>query len=125
MNWPGRQVDIAPSVLSLLGMPAPAQWQGISLFRKPGRRRAYLFSDNANFILGVIDANMMKYIYDFYLDRPQLYDLMADPGERHNLAGDPVYAALMARDKLRLQAWASFQDPYLSSLASATVSEIH
>jgi arylsulfatase A-like enzyme len=120
MEWPGRQIDIAPTLLSLLGLPPPDQWQGVSLFRWRLHRRAYLFADNANFTLGLIDTDMMKYIYDFNLDRPQLYDLTTDPHERHNLAGEPAYAATMARDKLRLQAWTSFQNPYLRSLGSAT-----
>ncbi len=118
VDQPGRQIDIAPTLLSLLGLPSPAQWQGVSLFRWRPHRRAYLFADDTNFILGVIDAHMMKYIYDFNLGRAQLYDLAADPDERHDLAGDSTYAATMARDKLRLQAWASFQDPYLRSLAA-------
>lgn len=122
MNSPGRQIDIAPTLLSLLGIPEPAQWQGMSLFQRPRRRRVYMFSANGNYVLGLIDGNM-KYIYDFNLDRAELYDLAADPFEHNNLSSDPAYAALMGREKLRLQAWTSFQNPYLSRLASAPVSD--
>jgi len=42
----------------------------------------------------------------------ELYDLAADPFEHNNLSSDPAYAALMGREKLRLQAWTSFQNPF-------------
>jgi arylsulfatase A-like enzyme len=122
MDGPGRQIDIAPTLLSLLGIPEPAQWQGMSMFRWPRGRRVYMFSANGNYLLGLIDGNM-KYIYDFNLDRAELYDLATDPYEHNNLSSDPTYAALMGREKLHLQAWISFQNPYLRRLASAPVSD--
>jgi arylsulfatase A-like enzyme len=119
INGLGRQIDIAPTLLSLLGIPEPAQWQGMSLFQRLGRRRVYMFSGNGNYVLGLIDGNM-KYIYDFNLDRAELYDLAADPYEHNNLSSDPAYATLMAREKLHLQAWTSFQNPYLRRLESTS-----
>jgi len=122
INGSARQIDIAPTLLSLLGIPEPAQWQGTSLFQRPRRRRVYMFSANGNYVLGLIDGNM-KYIYDFNLDRAELYDLAADPYEHSNLSFDPAYAALMEREKLHLQAWTSFQNAYLRRLASAPASD--
>jgi arylsulfatase A-like enzyme len=122
MNGPGRQIDIAPTLLSLLGVPEPAQWQGMSLFQRPRRRRVYMFSGNGNYVLGLIDGNM-KYIYDFNTDRAELYDLAADPHEHNNLSSDPAYTLLMRREKLHLQAWTSFQNPYLRRLASVPSSD--
>ena len=49
--------------------------------------------------------------------------LAADPFEHNNLSSDPAYAALMGREKLRLQAWTSFQNPFISRLASAPASD--
>ncbi len=118
MKGAGRQIDIAPTLLSLLGMREPAQWQGANLFTQSRDRRVYMFSGNGNYILGLIDGNM-KYIYDFNLDRAELYDLTTDPYEHHNLSSDPAYAVLTQREKLRLQAWRSFQNPYLDRLAPA------
>ena len=83
-----------------------------------------MFSANGNYLLGLIDGNM-KYIYDFNLDRAELYDLAADPYEHNNLSSDPTYAALMGRERLRLHAWTSFQNPYLRRLASAPASDRH
>jgi lipoteichoic acid synthase len=122
MNGLGRQIDIAPTLLSLLGIPEPDQWQGLSMFRWPRRRRVYMFSANGNYILGLIDGNM-KYIYDFNLDRAELYDLAADPDEHNNLSSNPAYAVLMGREKIHLQAWTAFQNPYLRRLASAPATD--
>jgi arylsulfatase A-like enzyme len=112
----GRQIDIAPTLLGLLGVHEPARWQGLSLFSGPDHRRAYLFSGDGNFIMGLIDADM-KYVYDFNLDRAELYNLAADPHERDNLESEQSYKPLTDRYKLHLQAWTSFQDAYLRRIA--------
>jgi arylsulfatase A-like enzyme len=121
IDEPGRQIDIAPTLLSLLGMPEPPQWQGISLFDRRRSDRVYMFSGNGNYVMGLIDGKM-KYIYDFNQGREELYDLAVDPYEHHNLSFDPIYGELMGRGKLRLQAWISFQNPYLARFAPASSS---
>jgi arylsulfatase A-like enzyme len=114
----GRQIDIAPTILSILGIEAPIEWQGASLFDNDGDRRAYLFSADGNFTLGLVEGDW-KFIYDFNRDSAQLYNLVTDPGEKHNLSGDPKYSAMVARDHLRLEAWLSFQNNYLARFTSA------
>ena len=108
----GRQIDIASTILSVLGMDAPADWQGASLFEKDGERRAYLFSADGKFTLGVVDEDS-KFIYDFNGDSAELYNLAADPGEHENLASRSSYSSEVERDHLRLEAWLSFQDAFL------------
>ena len=108
----GRQIDIAPTLLSMLGYEPPNEWQGISLFAEERPLRVYLFSDDGNFILGLVESNY-KYIYDFNRKRAELYDLSSDPAESHNLSANPTYAALTERDYLRIEAWLSFQKSYL------------
>jgi arylsulfatase A-like enzyme len=112
----GRQIDIAPTLLSMLGYTPPREWQGSSLVADNQAPRIYLFSDDGNFILGLVDGDY-KYIYDFNRKRPELYNLSSDPAEQRNLAGDSRYAAMMKRDYLRLEAWLSFQNRYLDSLS--------
>jgi len=112
----GRQIDIAPTILSILGLAPPAQWQGASLFENDRDRRAYLFSADGNFTLGVVDGDL-KFIYDFNRELPQLYNLAADPGETNNLAQQSNYAATVKREYLRLEAWLSFQNAYLGRFA--------
>ena len=44
----------------------------------------------------------------------QLYDLLHDPNEAHNLAGDDAYAGMLDEMRGRLEAWmAETQDPLL------------
>jgi arylsulfatase A-like enzyme len=113
----GRRMDIAPTILSLLGYRQPAEWQGISLFDQEGPARAYLFSADGNFTLGLIDGNY-KYIYDFNRHRSELYDLVKDPAERSNLSADAVNADRVRSDHLRVEAWLAFQNKYLSRFSA-------
>jgi arylsulfatase A-like enzyme len=116
----GRQIDIAPTLLSILGYGSPPEWQGTSLFAEHQPPRVYLFSDDGNFILGLVDGNgKYKYIYDFNRRRAELYDLSIDSAEANDLGADPMYREMMARDYLRIEAWLSFQNKYLEHLSAA------
>jgi choline-sulfatase len=84
---PGRTVDVLPTVLARLGLPAPAALDGVDLVAGPGVRAAYaetLYPETFGWAglrsyrdrsLKLIDA-----------PRPELYDLSADPGETQDLA---------------------------------------
>src|SRR5262249_46034396 len=93
VDRPVGHVDVAPTVLDLLGIPAPAQTDGVSLARAQTTDRAIEFEalDAALTrgwapLRGIV-RNGFKYID---LPEPELYDLSADPGELHNIAGrDP------------------------------------
>lgn len=110
---PVRQIDIAPTVLALLGFNSPATWQGADVLGAEVPDRAYLFAGTGNFSFGLVEGDF-KYIYDFQRDRSQLYDVATDPDETRNLASDDAYAALMRRAHLRIEAWVSFQNRYLA-----------
>jgi arylsulfatase A-like enzyme len=118
INRVARQIDIPPTILDILGFPAPSEWQGSSLFSRIRPRRAYLFSADGNFSLGLVDGNY-KYIYDFNRQRSELYDLLSDPNEEHDLSADAAQAAKIAEYHLRLEAWVSFQNSYIQRLAPA------
>jgi arylsulfatase A-like enzyme len=107
-----RQIDIAPTLLALMGYPLPGRWQGTNVLGSHPPERAYLFAGTGNFTFGIVEGNF-KYIYDFQRERSQLYDLAADPNEKNNLVSDPAYAEMIKRDHLRLEAWISFQNGYL------------
>ncbi len=116
VNSLGSQIDIAPTLLSLLRYPEPPQWQGRSLFAVPPRPRAYLFASEGNFVLGLVEGDF-KYIYNFNRNRAELYDLATDPYERDDLSSDPQYAAMIKSDHLRLEAWVSFQNRFIAQFA--------
>jgi lipoteichoic acid synthase len=108
-----RQIDIAPTLLGLLGLEPPATWQGDNVLGKDPLPRAYLFAGTGNFTFGLVEGNF-KYIYNVQRDRSQLYDLATDPEEKKNLASDPAYADIVRQNHLRLEAWVSFQNRYLA-----------
>lgn len=87
-----RLVDVMPTILDLLSIPAPAGLQGRSLLpvirgEETGDRDAYLetFYPRENFgwseYTGLLRADW-KYLQ---APQPELYDLAADPGEERNL----------------------------------------
>lgn len=89
-------VDVAPTILDLLGVPAPKQWQGRSLWPlldgQPDNAasRAYSETFYPRFHYGwshlqAFTSGTLKYIL---APRDELYDLARDPGELLELAGD-------------------------------------
>jgi arylsulfatase A-like enzyme/tetratricopeptide (TPR) repeat protein len=88
-------VDVAPTVLDLLGIQAPAQWQGRSMQRLMAGlgddrfHSAYSETWYPRLHFGwsslqAFTSDQMKYIFS---PRDELYDLRGDPGEEHNQAG--------------------------------------
>ncbi len=82
-------VDVAPTILDLLDLPAAPLHEGRSLLQ-PVPRLVTFFTDQ-----GVPQAALRegrwKFIEDRESGRAQLFDLSADPGERRNLAAaDPA-----------------------------------
>ncbi|HVN89228.1 MAG TPA: sulfatase [Candidatus Binataceae bacterium] len=113
-----RQLDIAPTILDVLGIDQPAAWQGTSLFAAKRPTRAYLFSIAGDFRLGLAEGDYV-YIQNYTRDRHELYNVRNDFDEAHDLSSDPQFASMMARDRLRLEAWLAFQNKYLESFACA------
>jgi arylsulfatase A-like enzyme len=114
----GRQIDVAPTLLGLLGYDEPASWQGTDLLGGDRPQRAYLFSSSGNLSLGFVEGNF-KYIHDFEHSRDELYDLARDPEEMRDLSAEPQNLGAIARDHLRVEAWLSFQDKYLAGFRRA------
>lgn len=112
--WPGRleprripgphsQLDIAPTVLDLVGAPlARSHFQGRSLLAEGPPPPVYLVQPYAGAWLGVVDGPL-KYLKQLRGGRELIFDLAADPGEQRDLvrelADDARVAAL--RDGVR------------------------
>ena len=101
-------VDIVPTICSLLHIDAPAQVQGIDLSallrgESPTNDERYLYSESvsptrfgASSLMGISTARW-KYIQ---APRPELYDILSDPGETNNLVGQEPQRARILEDKL-------------------------
>jgi arylsulfatase A-like enzyme len=109
----GGMVDVAPTVLDLMSLPAPPRWQGRSLF-DPGRGgRSYFFAPWSDYLFGMRNGNF-KTIYNATTGSHELYDLSADPRETKNLAADMPDVVNAAQQ--RLAAWVQFQGKLYRSL---------
>jgi glucan phosphoethanolaminetransferase (alkaline phosphatase superfamily) len=91
------QVDIAPTLLTELGLPIPATWQGRPLQAGSADDFIY-FESSGNF--GLIDrrdpARIMKYWANAQTGREQAFDLSADPHEQRDLLADVASGTLLA-----------------------------
>lgn len=98
-------VDIAPTILDLLGRPIPAGYEGVSLL-EPAERMALFFTDYTLGWLGLRDG-CWKYVYEMDAKRSQLFDVCVDPGEQRDVAPAQPERVTVYRD--RLERWAAAQ----------------
>ena len=128
VRWPGQgdaarglrvdapvlNVDLAPTLLELAGVPAPGPLHGRSLGglledRGSPWRRAFLyeFFEEPSFwiptqlALRASDAKLI--VYPGHPEWTELFDLASDPGEQQNLARDPERAAQVERLRADLE----------------------
>ncbi|MBP7611103.1 MAG: sulfatase, partial [Steroidobacteraceae bacterium] len=107
-------VDFAPTFLEVAGLPTPADMQGRSLLpllrgRTPADWRTAMYyryyhdpgDHNTRAHYGV-RTRTHKLIYFWKKDQWELFDLVNDPYEVHNLYGQPGHAALTATLKAEL-----------------------
>ena len=107
-----QHVDIAPSIVGLLGLPAHPSFQGIDLLNTAPdpKRSAYMVAQTPlAYQYGIVRSGH-KLIYDERESRYSLYDLVADPGEKTDLALEqPTLVQDLAK---RLQTWRTLQIEY-------------
>ena len=103
-----EMVDIAPTVLDVLGLPPEPRFQGRSLANyiasgqlvaRPGYANLELHGKN----LVAVKTLRDKMIEDRAERRTDWYDLGADPGERHSLSVAPGRADLLPRHAQALE----------------------
>jgi arylsulfatase A-like enzyme len=76
-------IDIAPTILDILGLEVPSAYQGISLLRiQPDT--ALFFTDYSMRLVGLREERW-KFIYEFESGRSSLFDVEKDPRETVNL----------------------------------------
>ncbi len=98
-------IDIAPTILDLLGLPAAPLHEGASLL-KPRERMALFFTDYALGWLGLRDG-CWKAIVEVESRRSRLFDVCRDPGETSDLSREQADRADAYRE--RLEAWGGYR----------------
>ena len=135
---PVALTDVLPTVAMLVGMPVPAGLHGINLIHagekgQDAQRRIYSETLYPRLHLGWADlASLTDASYQYIeAPRPELYDLAADPGQKHDLsAGRPpafrtmrLELANMNRPFLAPEAVSPEELKKLAALGYITVSE--
>lgn len=113
-------LDLAPTITDLYGIEAPDEWRGVSLgdFLSDGTGstgRDHVISElchtsglggdvRLDTLVAAVSTDRWKYIQNRQLDTEELYDLQADPEERHDCSADrpDVLAEMLDRFEARL-----------------------
>jgi hypothetical protein len=98
-------LDVAPTVLDLLGLGLPSSYEGESLLT-PKSRMALFFTDYTLNVLGLRDEHW-KFIHEIDSGRSKLFDLRADPAERVDLSS--WHAVRAATYRSHLLRWCGYQ----------------
>lgn len=101
----GSQVDLSPMILDLLGIPAPAGWQGHSPLDSARDRRAYFFGMRNDYLYGVREG-AFKYIFNATQGRGELFNVIDDPDEHRDLSASCPELSKNLRE--RLAAWVEY-----------------
>jgi lipoteichoic acid synthase len=98
-------IDTAPTILDVVGIAAPAEYQGRSAL--DGRpRMALFFTDYSLALLGLRDGRW-KFLHELESQRSKLFDLERDPGETVDVSS--AHPSQIADYVRRLRAWSSAQ----------------
>ena len=108
-------IDVAPTILDLLGMPVPTEWQGTSLFQPLGERPLYFFAPANLSIGGRLGSE--KFTTHLLTGTTERFNLAADPRERFNLAASAPSQARLRHEQLL--AWARWSNNSWLHLRSA------
>ena len=111
-NRLAQHVDITPSILGLLGLPVHPSFQGTDLFNTVAdpKRSAYMVAQTPlAYQYGIVRSGF-KLIYDERERRYSLFNLVADPGEKFDIAGSQL--TLVNELAKRLHAWRGLQIDY-------------
>jgi len=91
-------IDLAPTILDLIGIPIPKKFQGRSLIPIiEGDKRGGVISETIKKGKRVISyrTNEWKFIWDNYRDRKELYNVVKDPKEKENVYGENEISKLL------------------------------
>jgi lipoteichoic acid synthase len=114
INEPGGIIDVAPSVLNVLGIECPFSWQGSSLFNRNRYQPVYFFAPWSDYLFGFRQGDL-KFIYNASKGKTELYNIRDDPEEANNLSGK----IRMSYAHERLAGWTQYANHFIDSILSA------
>lgn len=106
-------IDVAPSILDLMGVPLPGAWQGRSLFGNERLDRVYFCAPWSDWLFGLREGDH-KLILSATRGTREVYDLRQDPGEKQNVAS--TSPEIVSIGEQRLAAWAQYQRAYYARM---------
>lgn len=101
-NKLAANIDIAPTLFDLAGIPIPASMDGESLaklLRRDGPWREYLLLEGGILDGSYVGVRSERYFYGENDGYPEFYDLLEDPYQLQNLIGEPDHRDLIAQYK--------------------------
>jgi glucan phosphoethanolaminetransferase (alkaline phosphatase superfamily) len=114
-------VDTAPTILNLLGLAAPINYQGNSLL-DGDQRMALFYADYSLSLLGLRDG-CWKYIYELESGRSELFDLCEDKNEKDDQSDGNRDRVTAYRD--HLERWGAAQKARILNSISTVAERSH
>jgi arylsulfatase A-like enzyme len=99
---PAGLIDVSPTILDFLHIPAPAAFEGRSLLKEDPQRAVFTESVYSHDAFGWAPLRSLRMAALKYISapKPELYDLSKDPKEANNLFPKRANEALPLRHKL-------------------------
>ena len=95
---PYDQIDIAPTIMDLLGLDRPNHFIGRSVFAPVLRRPLFMIQPYDGVYLIALDFPY-KYVKHLSDDREFLFNVENDPGEKRDLSKDPLFRTRLERGR--------------------------
>lgn len=103
VDRPVAAIDLAPTLLGALGIPAPESFQGVDRLASDAPKDDHFFVEYPTYDSSAQKAwieGRFKYLHDPLFHTEALYDFVADPGEKSDVAGEHPEVVARARKAL-------------------------
>ena len=110
-------IDIAPTVMHLLNIKTPQEWEGMSLLDNRQKNHTFFVGPFSDFLFGSRFDNW-KLIYNATINEYELYDLNKDPKELTNVANQ--HPDILKKEYEILSGWVQFHTAKIDSVVSVS-----